>query len=813
MTQWTREQIEHLLQTEQFRYQRIELPYGLATRGADRSATARQIFPDDLRGKSVLDVGCSHGFFCFEAVKRGATRVVGLDVESETVRKNRLLAQALGMDVEFGVLDIEREQITERFDYVLCLNVLHHLSNPLAALDQLTAVARERLVLEMASFGRHDRKRLGLFPLVGQILAKAPLVYVTKNGSTGKHRLKKFFITRRGMDVLLGRHRHAFAKVDSLPSQHKGRYVVLAHKQRIDHLVVVSGPVAAGKTYFCNSLLAGELPAIATQLGIAAGSYPPLIGTSHKAQSVAAGASVALFHYGFLRTYGRKAKTPAHDETLDVLDCANRRSFVTLWTPPQTLVERITKGEIDNAPGGKPSPRHLALREEYRDPARVVELYERWIEFVAARGERHWIAVEDGAQRRLISVEEWRALVAPLRAVGEPLPPSGTQPEATTSFDAILPADLTGKTLLDANCGDGALCLEAARRGAKVLGIDAEPDNIHRARQAARRANLPVEFVLGDGAGQLQGPFDLTICLDLLDRVRDPLGLLDRLIAVTRGRLALDTGTIDAANRGKLGIAPGLGALLARAPVMYAAKNGAASKHQTGKFAISDGALRHLLQHHRRFFHHVELAPSPIAGRRLAVADKYQIDHLIVVSAPVSGGKTTFCNKLVAGQLDQVYDALGVAREQRPHAVFLPRARGSALPADRKTVLFHYNFLNPYVSAARIAEHDENLDILRCARRLSFLTLWATPERLVRQITKSEIEGGPFHRPAKRHVMLREEYRDPAKVLGHYDTWIDFVERQGGTHFVVEQEDGPVRLLSVPQWRELVAPLRTAASA
>ncbi len=35
-----------------------------------------------------------------------------------------------------------------------------------------------------------------------------------------------------------------------------------------------------------------------------------------------------------------------------------------------------------------------------------------------------------------------------------------------------LPADLTGRRLLDAGCGTGALAVEAARRGAEVVAVD-----------------------------------------------------------------------------------------------------------------------------------------------------------------------------------------------------------------------------------------------------------------------------------------------------------------------------------------------------
>ena len=46
-----------------------------------------------------------------------------------------------------------------------------------------------------------------------------------------------------------------------------------------------------------------------------------------------------------------------------------------------------------------------------------------------------------------------------------------------------LPADLTGCRLLDAGCGTGALAIEAARRGAKVVAVDIAPGLIEIAKQ------------------------------------------------------------------------------------------------------------------------------------------------------------------------------------------------------------------------------------------------------------------------------------------------------------------------------------------
>ncbi len=37
------------------------------------------ILPEDLTGKSVLDIGCNAGFYAMELKRRGADRVVGTD--------------------------------------------------------------------------------------------------------------------------------------------------------------------------------------------------------------------------------------------------------------------------------------------------------------------------------------------------------------------------------------------------------------------------------------------------------------------------------------------------------------------------------------------------------------------------------------------------------------------------------------------------------------------------------------------------------------------------------------------------------------
>src|SRR5690242_5849730 len=45
--------------------------------------------PSDLTGKSVLDIGCNGGFYSIELKKRGASRVLALDLDTRYLNQAR----------------------------------------------------------------------------------------------------------------------------------------------------------------------------------------------------------------------------------------------------------------------------------------------------------------------------------------------------------------------------------------------------------------------------------------------------------------------------------------------------------------------------------------------------------------------------------------------------------------------------------------------------------------------------------------------------------------------------------------------------
>jgi tRNA (mo5U34)-methyltransferase len=111
--------------------------------------------PQDLAGRSVLDIGCNGGFYSIEMKRRGAARVLGIDFDDEYLAQARFAAEMLGYDIEFRRLSVyDVGVLGERFDVVLFMGVLYHLRHPLLALDLIHEhVAKDLVVFQSMQRG------------------------------------------------------------------------------------------------------------------------------------------------------------------------------------------------------------------------------------------------------------------------------------------------------------------------------------------------------------------------------------------------------------------------------------------------------------------------------------------------------------------------------------------------------------------------------------------------------------------------------------------------------------------------------------
>lgn len=97
-------------------------------------------------------------------------------------------------------------------------------------------------------------------------------------------------------------------------------------------------------------------------------------------------------------------------------------------------------------------------------------------------------------------------------------------------FSAAIPADLSGRSVLDIGCNAGFYSLEMKRRGAKrVLGIDWDEEYLEQARFAAQVTGADVEFrkLSVYDVGALGERFDIVLFMGVLYHLRHPLLALD----------------------------------------------------------------------------------------------------------------------------------------------------------------------------------------------------------------------------------------------------------------------------------------------
>ena len=119
--------------------------------------------PEDLTGKSVLDIGCNAGFYAIEMKRRGAERVFAIDSDERYLSQARLATDMLGFeDIELAQLDVyDVAKIGEKFDLVIFMGVLYHLRHPLLALDLI----REHVAGDMLLFQSMQRGSKQVLPL------------------------------------------------------------------------------------------------------------------------------------------------------------------------------------------------------------------------------------------------------------------------------------------------------------------------------------------------------------------------------------------------------------------------------------------------------------------------------------------------------------------------------------------------------------------------------------------------------------------------------------------------------------------------
>lgn len=107
----------------------------------------------DVKGKRVLDVGCNEGYFSLMLKEFGAKEVIGIDADRIRLKKANFVLNVLGCQgIRYEEIDIFSESLFQlgKFDFTLCMGILHRVPNPYALLDRIARIS-DILLLEWKS--------------------------------------------------------------------------------------------------------------------------------------------------------------------------------------------------------------------------------------------------------------------------------------------------------------------------------------------------------------------------------------------------------------------------------------------------------------------------------------------------------------------------------------------------------------------------------------------------------------------------------------------------------------------------------------
>lgn len=108
----------------------------------------------DLSGARILDIGCGTGRYSIECIKRGASRVVGIDFAPSMIEFSREIARQMNIDdkCEFICDDFLTYPFEESFDIVLALGFFDYIKNPEPIFKKVAQLNPRKFVASFPKF-------------------------------------------------------------------------------------------------------------------------------------------------------------------------------------------------------------------------------------------------------------------------------------------------------------------------------------------------------------------------------------------------------------------------------------------------------------------------------------------------------------------------------------------------------------------------------------------------------------------------------------------------------------------------------------
>lgn len=150
----------HKYHNRQFYQPVIFVPGSIEITGKWHDATIEmsKFILNNIKDKSLLDLGCHNGYFLHEAIRSGASKAVGVDHDPIEIGIAQEINKIFQDGAEIYQDSIENFVPKQKFDIILMFNILDVLDDPLNAIVRYLEFTKTCLFIE------HEDHHESFFP-------------------------------------------------------------------------------------------------------------------------------------------------------------------------------------------------------------------------------------------------------------------------------------------------------------------------------------------------------------------------------------------------------------------------------------------------------------------------------------------------------------------------------------------------------------------------------------------------------------------------------------------------------------------------
>jgi len=117
----------------------------------------------DIKNKEIADIGCGGGILTEALAKKGAKKVVGIDMSEKALRVARQHAKQQGSTLSDTIEYIQQTgeafalENPERFDVVVCMELLEHVPNPASLVKACSQLVKPSGIVCFSTLNRTVR--------------------------------------------------------------------------------------------------------------------------------------------------------------------------------------------------------------------------------------------------------------------------------------------------------------------------------------------------------------------------------------------------------------------------------------------------------------------------------------------------------------------------------------------------------------------------------------------------------------------------------------------------------------------------------